>query len=64
MGLPLLAAKRPMASKLPESPTAEGGRFLIDASAAPGTCIKLIPSPNQDQIQMSNSPKSISVEDI
>jgi len=38
MGLPLLEANKPIASKLPESPSADGGRFLMDASAAPGTC--------------------------
>jgi len=36
MGVPLFAASRPIASKLLESPMAEGGRFLIDASEAPG----------------------------
>jgi len=36
MGLPLLEAKRPIASKLLASPTAEGGKFLMDASEAPG----------------------------
>jgi len=36
-----------MASKPAESPMAEGGRFLIDASAAPGTWSRVNPSSNQ-----------------
>ena len=38
MGLPLFEARSPIASKLLESPTAEGGKFLMAASEAPGAC--------------------------
>ena len=38
MGLPLLASNKALALKLLESPMADGGRFLMDASAAPGIC--------------------------
>jgi hypothetical protein len=34
----LFADNKPIASKLLGSPMADGGRFLTDASAAPGVC--------------------------